>query len=149
MTFSVGQTVGDYQVIEVLGSGGMGTVYKVRHQISERLEAMKLVLPELTANPDLADRFIREIKVQARLSHPNIASLHNALRIDNQLLMVMELVEGRTLHTLMRAGQIDLATAIDATLQILNRLNMPILKRLSTAISSLRTSCSQRPVMSN
>lgn len=122
VAFSIGQTVGDYQVIEVLGSGGMGTVYKVRHLISDRLEAMKLVLPELTENSDLTDRFMREIKVQARLSHPNIASLHNALRLGNQLLMVIELVEGRTLHAAMRQGPMEPVTAIDITLQILSAL---------------------------
>jgi serine/threonine protein kinase len=123
VAFSVGQTIGDYQVIEILGSGGMGTVYKVRHLISDRLEAVKLVLPELTENQDLADRFMREIKVQARLSHPNIASLHNALRIGSELMMVMELVEGRTLHALMRQGVLEPAAALDITVQILSALD--------------------------
>lgn len=122
MAFSVGQTVGDYQVIEILGSGGMGTVYKVRHLISDRLEALKLVLPELTENPDLMERFMREIKVQARLTHPNIASLHNALRVDNQLLMVMEFVEGRTLHALLRQGVMEPRAALDIVFQILSAL---------------------------
>ena len=122
MSFSVGQIVGDYEVIEILGSGGMGTVYRVRHLISDRLEAMKLVLPELTENPELAERFMREIKVQARLSHPNIASLHNALRIGDQLLMVMELIDGLTLHALMRRGMLDPPAAIDIALQILSAL---------------------------
>jgi len=122
VAFSLGQTIGDYQVIEILGSGGMGTVYKVKHLISDRLEAIKLVLPELTENPDLMERFMREIKVQARLTHPHIASLHNALRIDNQLLMVMEFVEGRTLHSILRQGLMEPSTAIDIVLQILSAL---------------------------
>lgn len=122
MAFSIGQTVGDYQVIEVLGSGGMGTVYKVRHLISDRQEAMKLVLPELTENLELADRFMREIKVQARLSHPNIAALHNALRLGDQLVMVMELVEGQTLHSILRQGPMEPIAAINITLQILSAL---------------------------
>jgi len=122
VAFSLGQTIGDYQVIEILGAGGMGTVYKVKHLISDRLEAIKLVLPELTANPDLMERFMREIKVQARLAHPHIASLHNALRIDNQLLMVMEFVEGRTLHSVLRQGLMEPPTAIDIALQILSAL---------------------------
>jgi serine/threonine-protein kinase len=122
VSFTVGQTIGDYQVIEILGAGGMGTVYKVRHLISDRLEAMKLVLPELTENPDLADRFMREIKVQARLSHPNIASLHNALRIGNQLLMVIELIEGSTLHAILRRSPMEPLRAIDIAIQILDAL---------------------------
>ena len=100
----------------------MGTVYKVRHLISDRQEAMKLVLPELTENLELADRFMREIKVQARLSHPNIAALHNALRLGDQLVMVMELVEGQTLHSILRQGPMEPIAAINITLQILSAL---------------------------
>jgi serine/threonine-protein kinase len=100
----------------------MGTVYKVRHLISDRLEAIKLVLPELTENPDLMERFMREIKVQARLTHPHIASLHNALRIGNQLLMVMEFVEGSTLHTVLRQGVMEPPVAISIVSQILSAL---------------------------
>ncbi len=122
MAFSVGQIVGDYQVIEILGSGGMGTVYKVRHVISDRLEAMKLVLPELTQNAELADRFMREIKVQARLSHPNIAALHNAFRMGDQLLMIMELVDGRTLHSIIRKGPMEPVHAVDLGGQVLRAL---------------------------
>ena len=60
----------------------MGKVYKVRNIISERIEAMKVLLPNLATDPDLADRFMREIKVQASLQHQNIAALHTALRIE-------------------------------------------------------------------
>src|SRR5436305_5890680 len=97
MSFQIGDTIGDYQVIELLGAGGMGQVYKVRNLISDRIEAVKVLLPDLRNEPELADRFMWEIKVQASLNHPYIASLHTALRIDNQLVMVMELLEGVTL----------------------------------------------------
>src|ERR1035438_655483 len=71
MNLEIGTTVGDYQVVGILGAGGMGQVYKVRNVISDRVEAMKVLLPELVNQPDLADRFLREIKVQASLEHPN------------------------------------------------------------------------------
>ncbi len=122
MSFSIGQIVGDYQIVEVLGAGGMGTVYKVRHLISDRLEAIKLILPELTENPELMERFMREIKMQARLSHPNIASLHNAVRQGDQLLMVMEFVEGSTLHSVLRRGRMELGMALDIVEQVLSAL---------------------------
>ncbi|HYI95662.1 MAG TPA: hypothetical protein VEX68_19125, partial [Bryobacteraceae bacterium] len=73
MAHNIGDRVGDYQIIDVLGAGGMGKVYKVRNIISERVEAMKVLLPNLAGDPDLADRFMREIKVQASLQHQHIA----------------------------------------------------------------------------
>ena len=62
---NIGERVGDYQIVEVLGAGGMGQVYKVRNVLSERIEAMKVLLPNMGNDPELADRFLREIKVQA------------------------------------------------------------------------------------
>ena len=100
MNFEPGSTVGDYQVLEILGAGGMGKVYKVRNLISDRIEAMKVLLPDLVQEADLADRFLREIKVQASLEHPNIAALHTAVRVENQLLMLIEFVEGVGSRTL-------------------------------------------------
>src|SRR5438445_8657242 len=104
MSEEVGKHVGDYEILAVLGAGGMGKVYKVRNMISDRVEAMKVLLPDLAGQPELADRFLREIKVQASLSHPNIASLHTALRVENQILMLMEFVEGVTLEQKLKAG---------------------------------------------
>ena len=68
MSFEIGEITGDYEIVSVLGSGGMGKVYKVRNTLSDRFDAMKVLLPDLTASSELADRFLREIKVQARLN---------------------------------------------------------------------------------
>ncbi|MGE5570087.1 MAG: protein kinase domain-containing protein [Rhodospirillales bacterium] len=122
MAFNIGDTIGDYQVAGVLGAGGMGKVYKVRNVISDRIEAMKVLLPNLAEAPELADRFIREIKTLASLNHPNIAALHTALRQDNQLLMIMEYVEGRTLEDRLREGPITVWEAVDAISQALSAL---------------------------
>ena len=97
MNFNAGDKVSDYEVLGVLGAGGMGCVYRVRNLISQRVEAMKILLPDLTSEPELADRFISEIRVLATFLHPNIAQLYTALTVDNQLIMIMEFVEGLTL----------------------------------------------------
>ncbi len=122
MNLEVGSTVGDYQVIGILGAGGMGQVYKVRNVISDRVEAMKVLLPDLVQQPELADRFLREIKVQASLEHPNIAALHTAVRVDNQLLMLMEFVEGVTLEQKAKNGPLPVADAVEYIRQVLAAL---------------------------
>src|ERR1700747_3561455 len=105
--FEVGATVGDYQIISVIGRGGMGKVYKVRNILSDRIEAMKVLLPYVEARPDHMERFLREIKVVASLEHPGIASLRTALRANDQILMVMEYVDGMSLHSHMLQGRMD------------------------------------------
>jgi serine/threonine-protein kinase len=122
MSFQVGDKIGDYQIIGVLGAGGMGRVYKVKNMISDRIDAMKVLLPDLAHEPDLADRFLREIKVLASLNHPNIAGLHTALRLENQLLMIMEFVDGTTLEDKLRNGPFPLHDAIDYVSQVLSAL---------------------------
>jgi serine/threonine-protein kinase len=122
MSLDIGSRIGDYEIVAVLGAGGMGKVFKVRNAISDRVEAMKILLPDLEHEPDLADRFMREIKVQASLQHPNIAALHTALRVENQLLMVMELVEGMTLEQRLHQGPIPLDQGVDCICQVLDAL---------------------------
>jgi len=122
MNLEIGSTVGDYQIVAILGAGGMGQVYKVRNVISDRVEAMKVLLPDLVNQPDLADRFLREIKVQGSLEHPNIAALHTAVRADNQLLMLMEFVEGVTLDQRLKEGPLPPAQGLDYIMQVLSAL---------------------------
>jgi serine/threonine-protein kinase len=100
------ERIGDYEILGTLGAGGMGKVYKVRNTISDRIEAMKVLLPDLASQSALADRFRREIKLVASLDHPNIAALRTALVVDNQLLMIMEYVPGITLAARLQDGPI-------------------------------------------
>lgn len=104
--------IGDYEILGTLGAGGMGRVYRVRHVISDRIEAMKILLPDLSGRKELADRFLREIKLVASLNHPNIASLCTALTIDNQLIMVMEFIDGTTISQLLGHGALPVLDSI-------------------------------------
>jgi serine/threonine-protein kinase len=122
VAFEPGNRVGDYQIEQVLGAGGMGKVYKVRNLISDRVEAMKVLLPNLEGDHELADRFMREIKVQASLQHPNIAALHTAARIDNQLLMFMEFVEGTSIDRLIKNGPMPAQEVIRVIIAVLDAL---------------------------
>ena len=114
--------IGDYEVLGVLGSGGMGQVFKVRNVISDRIEAMKVILPDLAGRQDLADRFLREIKLLASLDHPNIAALRTALTIDNQLVMIMEYVEGMTVAAKLEHGPLPVPDAVNYIDQTLGAL---------------------------
>jgi serine/threonine protein kinase len=122
MIFGPGDRIGDYEVLCPLGAGGMGSVYKVRHAISQRIEALKVILPGTSATPEMADRFLREIRLQASLEHPHIASLHNAFRFNNELVMVMEFVEGVSLRDKLRSLGITLAQALEYASQVLSAL---------------------------
>ncbi len=109
---TVGKRIGDYEILGELGKGGMGKVYKVRNVISDRIEAMKVLLPDLAGQKDLADRFLREIKMLASLDHPNIAALRTAFTSENQLVMIMEYVEGETLSARIEKGPVPVADAL-------------------------------------
>lgn len=123
MNINVGDVVGGYQVLASLGAGGVGRVYKVRHAITGRIEALKVLLPDFAQNEEQAERFLREVKVQANLNHPNIASVHNAFRVGGSLLMVMELVEGESLDRLIARGRLSLQEALGYTSQALAALS--------------------------
>ncbi len=120
---TVGTRRGDYEILGLLGAGGMGQVYKVRNVYSDRIEAMKVLLPNLADQKNLADRFVREIKVLAGLHHPNIAELRTALTINNQLVMIMEYVEGATLAARVQQGAIPYGQALGYIEQALSALS--------------------------
>src|SRR5207244_12300833 len=113
----------EYEVLSVLGAGGMGRVYKVRNVLTDRIEAMKVLLPDLEGHEEVAARFLREIKVLAGLNHSNIAPLHTALTIDNQLVMVMEYVEGQSVSSVLDRGPISVPDALDYLDQVLGALS--------------------------
>jgi len=121
--FGVGQHIGDYEILSILGMGGMGKVYKVRNVIADRVEAMKILLPDLSSNQSLADRFLREIRLLATLNHPNIAALRTALTYQNQLVMVMEFVEGETLANRLARAPLSTAEVVNYADQILSALS--------------------------
>src|ERR1700686_2848543 len=123
MFYRPGETVGSYQIIASIGVGGMGAVYKVRNLITDRVEYMKVLLPNLQSAPDFAERFSREIKVHASLFHPNIASLLTAFRLEDQVLMIMEMVEGVSLAERLRQGPVGISESLDYGCQVLSALS--------------------------
>jgi eukaryotic-like serine/threonine-protein kinase len=123
MALETGKRVGDYEILSVLGSGGMGQVYSARNIISGRIEAMKILLPDYAAEPQLAERFSDEIRTLAGLDHPNIAQLRTAFEYQNQLVMIMEFVEGATVEKRATEGPIPLNDVLDYSAQALSALS--------------------------
>lgn len=107
MGFQIGEQIGDYSIVEAVGAGGAGQVFKVEHRITGRVEAMKVLLQGRMQSASPAERFQREIKLQASLNHPNIASVHNAFWVRDELVMVMELVEGASLDAVIAEGPLS------------------------------------------
>ena len=122
MAWLPGTRIGSYEIVDTLGEGGMGQVFRARHLISDRIEAMKVLLSASSSNQDMMDRFTREIRVLAGLNHPNIAALHTAFRHENQLVMIMEYVDGQDLRRCLQSG-ITLDAAVAYTQQVLAALD--------------------------
>jgi serine/threonine protein kinase len=122
MSFGIGDTVGTYKIVAAIGAGGMGEVFRVEHVVTNRVEAMK-ILAAASSSPEQDQRFLREIQLQASLSHPNIAAVHNAFWDNGHLVMIMELIEGASLRTLLEGGRIPLTTAMDYACQALSALD--------------------------
>src|SRR5580693_1637639 len=123
MALEVGNRIGDYEILALLGAGGMGRVYKVRNIISNREEAMKVLLPDFASDHDLAARLVAEIRTLAGLEHPNIAQLRTAFRQGDQFVMVMEYVEGTTLEKQATLGHLSLDQVLDYSMQALAALS--------------------------
>jgi serine/threonine-protein kinase len=114
MSFRVGDTVGEYKIVGPLGRGGMGQVFRVEHALTKRIEAMKVLVKHPLEGAEPVSRFMREVKIHASLNHPNIVTVHNAFQVGEDLALVMELVDGRSLKELIREGGLTLESAVRA-----------------------------------
>ncbi|NQT11878.1 MAG: serine/threonine protein kinase, partial [Planctomycetes bacterium] len=113
-----GLVLGNYVILDMLGEGGMGQVFKAQHRRMERTVALKVLAPAAMKSPDLAERFQREVKAAARLSHPNVVTAYDADEEGGVHYLVMEYVEGRDLAVVVeKEGPLPGARTIDFILQ--------------------------------
>jgi serine/threonine-protein kinase len=99
----IGSVVGNYKIIDKIGEGGMGAVFKGVDLMLEREVAIKMLRPELARQPNVVERFRTEAVTLAKLNHSNVATLHSFFRQGEDFFMVMEFVRGRTLDDVIRA----------------------------------------------
>lgn len=108
-----------YEVLEAIGQGGMGSVYKARHRLMDRLVAIKVIKPELIRNAKAIQRFQREVKAAARLVHPNIVTAFDAEQVGELHLLVMEHVDGIDLAELVKQrGRLSVPVACEYIVQV-------------------------------
>ncbi|HEV2665075.1 MAG TPA: protein kinase, partial [Blastocatellia bacterium] len=118
----VGRRIGHYQVISLLGRGGMGEVFLAEDTRLERKVALKILPAAFTENPDRVRRFEHEAKAASSLNHPNILTIHEIGEADGAHYIVSEFVEGETLREQMRREPLSLNAALDVAQQVAGAL---------------------------
>ncbi len=117
-----GQTIGHYRVLEKLGEGGMGDIYKAEDLTLGRTVALKFLAPHLLRDPEARSRFLREIRAVGALDHPNICTLYAAEQHQNGLFMVMAYVDGPSLAGRIAEGPLPLKEALRIAIGIAEAL---------------------------
>ncbi|WP_157681339.1 serine/threonine-protein kinase [Mycobacterium sp. JS623] len=117
-----GTPFGRYRLIELLGRGGMGEVWRAYDSEIDRIVALKMLLPQISQDPDYEKRFRREARAAARLDDPHVVPIYDVGEIDGRLYVTMRLISGTDLHTLLEAGPLDAHRAVSIIEQIASAL---------------------------
>src|SRR5437016_10630238 len=110
------------EILEFVGKGGMGAVYKARQRALDRLVALKILPPQAATGPGFAERFAREARALAKLSHPNIVAIYEFGQVNDLAYFIMEFVDGLNLRQLERAGKLSPQEALKIVPQICEAL---------------------------
>ena len=114
----IGKTFKNYRLEELLGKGGMGTVYRARDTRLDRLVAFKVLSEEYTTDGDRRRRFLQEARAACAVNHPAIAQIYDADEAEGVTFIAMELVEGRTVRRLVQDRELDVLGAVEIATQI-------------------------------
>src|SRR6188768_3857817 len=118
------QTIGRYELIEKLGQGGMGAVYRARDTLLQRIVAVKVIATSIDQNEELRERFFREARAAGQLSHRNIITIHDLGEHEGQPYLAMEFLEGEDLqHRLSGPEPMTLARKLEVAAEICEGLS--------------------------
>ncbi|HMB70603.1 MAG TPA: serine/threonine-protein kinase [bacterium] len=119
----IGKTIGHYEILQEIGAGGMGVVYRARDVRLDRPVAFKVLPEDLTRDAHRRARFLQEARSASAVNHPAIAQIYDADEIDGIAFIAMELVEGRTVRQLIAARELDLLGAVEIGVQVAEGLS--------------------------
>jgi len=116
--------IGKYKIIELVGEGAMGVVYRARDSVLDRSVAIKVMNESIARQDDLRRRFLHEAQAAASLQHPNVVTIYDLGDLDGHLFIAMEFVEGIDLEKLMESGQpLSLQAKLDILIDVLTGLS--------------------------
>jgi serine/threonine protein kinase len=125
MTLTAGTRLGTYEILVVLGAGGMGEVYKARDTRLDRIVAIKVLPPTLATDPQFRERFDGEARTISQLDPPHICALYDVGEQDGTSFLVMQYLEGETLESRLKKGALPLDQALQYAIQIVFRTRAP------------------------